>query len=105
MIDNSTLLSIVSVCIAAASFVLNRRKDNKADDQKEATEITTVIVKLENISNDTKDIKNELRNVRNEVGELRERVIIAEQTAKSLHKRVDAHENRLETLNRVKKED
>lgn len=96
MIDGSIVLSIISVLIAAASFVVNRRKDNKADDQKEAIEITTVIVKLENISKDTTDIKNELRNIRNEVGELRERVIIAEQTAKSLHKRVDGIENRIE---------
>lgn len=99
MIDSSTVLSIISVCIAASSFVFNRRKDNKAEDTKEATEITTVIVKLENISNDTKDIKNELRNIRTEVGELRERVIVAEQAAKSLHKRVDCFENRLEHLN------
>ena len=96
MIDGSIVLSIISVLIAAASFVVNRRKDNKADDQKEAIEITTVIVKLENISKDTTDIKNELRNIRNEVGELRERVIIAEQTAKSLHKRVDGIENRID---------
>ena len=94
-IDTSTLISVVAVLISGIGLVMNRRKDNKAEDTKESTEITTVIVKLENISNDTKDIKNELRNVRNEVGELRERVIVAEQTAKSLHKRVDAFEDRI----------
>lgn len=94
MIDLSTLLSILAVVIAGIGCFLNWKKGNKADDQKEATEITTVIVKLENISNDTKEIKNELRNVRNEVGELRERVIIAEQATKSLHRRVDNIENR-----------
>ena len=94
MIDLSTLLSVLAVVIAGIGLFLNWKKGNKAEDQKEATEITTVIVKLENISNDTKDIKNELRNVRNEVGELRERVIVAEQAAKSLHRRVDGLENR-----------
>lgn len=94
MFDTSTVISVISLSIAAASFFGNRRKDNKAEDTKEATEITTVIVKLENISNDTKDIKNELRNIRTEVGELRERVIIAEQTAKALHGRVDTLERR-----------
>jgi len=94
MIDISTLLSVLSVAIAGIVLLLNWKKGNKAENQKEATEITTVIVKLENISNDTKEIKNELRNVRNEVGELRERVIVAEQAAKSLHRRVDALENR-----------
>lgn len=96
MIEMSTLLSVLAVVIAGVGLYLNWKKGNKADNQKEAAEITTVIVKLENISNDTKEIKNELRNVRNEVGELRERVIIAEQAAKSLHKRVDNLENRLD---------
>lgn len=99
MIDVSILISVISVSIAGFVAVVNWKKGNKTEDKKEATEITTVIVKLENISNDTKDIKNELRNVRNEVGELRERVIVAEQTAKSLHKRVDCFENRLDHVN------
>lgn len=94
MIETSTLLSVLAVVIAAIGCFINWKKGNKAEDQKEATEITTVIVKLENISNDTKEIKNELRNVRNEVGELRERVIIAEQATKSLHRRVDSLETR-----------
>lgn len=101
MLDLSTALSVSAVVISGLGLAMNWKKNNKTDDQKEAAEITTVIVKLENISNDTKDIKNELRNIRTEVGELRERVIIAEQTAKSLHKRVDGLENRLN----IKKED
>jgi predicted negative regulator of RcsB-dependent stress response len=92
VIDSATLISVLAVVIAGLGLMLNWKKNNKSD----ATEITSVIVKLETISNDTKDIKNELRNIRAEVGELRERVIIAEQTAKSLHKRVDSFETRLE---------
>ena len=94
MIDLSTLFSVLAVVIAAITLFINWKRGNKAEDQKEATEITTVIVKLENISNNTMEIKNELRNIRIEVGELRERVIIAEQAAKSLHHRVDTIENR-----------
>lgn len=94
MIDLSTLLSILAVVIAGIGTFYNLKKGNKAEEQKEATEITTVIVKLENIHNATTEIKNELRNIRNEVGELRERVIVAEQTSKSLHRRVDTIENR-----------
>lgn len=92
MVDASTLISVLAVAIAGLGLLLNWKKNNKSD----ATEITSVIVKLETISNDTKDIKNELRNIRAEVGELRERVIIAEQTTKSLHKRVDNFEKRLD---------
>ena len=96
MIDLSTLISIVSVSIAAIVCVANLRRNNKAEDRKDATELTAVIVKLENINDDTKEIKSELRNIRTEVGELRERVIVAEQAAKSLHKRVDGVESRLD---------
>jgi len=95
MIEVSTLLSVLAVSFAGITLLLNWKRGSKVENKQEATEITTVIVKLETISNDTKDIKNELRNIRTEVGELRERVIIAEQTAKSLHKRVDAFEDRI----------
>lgn len=91
MIDTSTLISVLAVTIAGLGLLLNWKKNNKSD----ATEITSVIVKLETISNDTKDIKNELRNIRAEVGELRERVIIAEQRTMALHNRLDTMEKRL----------
>lgn len=98
MSEASIFISVVSVSIAALSFFVNTKRNKSADDRKEAAELTTVIVKLENISNDTREIKNELRSVRDEVGGLRERVIITEQSAKSLHKRVDSHEERLRDL-------
>lgn len=78
------------------------KRNKTVDDKKDATELTTVIVKLENIGNDTKDIKNELRSIRNEVGELRERVIVTEQASKSLHKRVDGLVDRVHELETAK---
>lgn len=101
-IEVSLLISVLSVGFAIYMGVSNMKRNKTTDDRKEATEMTTVIVKLENIGNDTKEIKNELRSVRNEVGVLRERVVITEQTARALHDRVDAHEKRLDTLSRVK---
>lgn len=101
-IEVSLLISVLSVGFAIYMGVSNMKRNKATDDRKEATEMTTVIVKLENISNDTKEIKNELRSVRNEVGELRERVIITEQAAKSLHKRVDSHETRLDAMSCAK---
>lgn len=94
MIEISTLISVFAVVIAGIGTFANLKKGNKSESKAEAAETATVIVKLENIGNDTKEIKNELRNIRSEVGELRERVIIAEQAAKSLHHRVDSLEQR-----------
>ena len=96
----SIIISIVSVCIATIVCVTNLRRNNKADDKKDATEMTSVIVKLENIKDDTNEIKGEVKNLRGEVGDLRERVIIAEQAAKSLHKRVDGFEIRMDNINK-----
>lgn len=93
-IEVSLLISALSVGFAIYMGVSNMRRNKATDDRKEATEMTTVIVKLENISNDTKEIKNELRSVRTEVGELRERVIIAEQRTRALHERLDKVEGK-----------
>ena len=109
MIQVSTLFTVISIAISILSVtfaivvgVANMKRNRSVDDKKDATEMTAVIVKLENISNDTKDIKNELRNVRNEVGELRERVIVTEQASKSLHKRVDGLGDRVHELETAK---
>lgn len=98
MIEISVLVSVVSVCFAVFTGVINLKRNKSADDKKEATETTAVIVKLENIGSDIKDIKNELRSVRQEVRELNDRTIIAEQAVKSLHKRVDMHEERMQKI-------
>ena len=98
MVELSVLLSLVSVAFAVFVGIINLKRNKSLDDKKEATETTAVIVKLENISNDIKDIKNELRSVRQEVRELNDRTIIAEQAVKSLHKRVDMHEERLQKI-------
>ena len=98
MIEFSTLLTIVSVSFAVFMGIINMKRNKTSDDKKDATEMTAVIVKLENISNDIRDIKNELKSVRSEIGELRERVTVTEQIGKSLHKRVDSYEERLQKL-------
>lgn len=97
-IEVSLLIAALSLGFAILFGIANMKRNKSSDDRKEATEMTTVIVKLESISNDTKEIKNELRSVRKEVGDLRERVVIAEQTTKALHSRVDAHDSRLDVL-------
>ena len=50
-------------------------------------------VKLENIADDIKDIKRESRENREEMKQLRERVVIVEQSLKSYHKRLDGEQH------------
>ena len=51
--------------------------------------MTTLIVKLENINNGVNEIKSDMRNMRNDIQDLRDRLIIVEQSTKSAHHRLD----------------
>lgn len=53
---------------------------------------TTVIVKLENISNGITEIKSEITNVKKDQKEDHERLVKVEESAKSMHKRLDTCE-------------
>lgn len=87
------IISILSLVVACVVCFTNIRRNHAADDKKQSSEMTTVIVKLETISTGINEIKADVRNVKNEVQELRERIVVVEQSSKSLHKRVDHLEN------------
>ena len=83
------VISTLSLIVASIVAITNLRRNNSADDKKQSAEMTTVIVKLENINTGINEIKADVRNVKSEVQELRERIVVVEQSTKSLHKRVD----------------
>ena len=56
-----------------------------------------LIVKLENIGNGVNEIKSDMRNMRNDIQDLRDRLIIVEQSTKSAHHRLDGLEGKKET--------
>ena len=90
--DFSQILPILSLLIAAAALARNLRGDAKT----EGADITTVIVKLENINDNVKDIKTEMKDIKADLEKMKERITIVEQSAKSAHKRIDAlHEEHL----------
>jgi len=92
-IEVALLISGVSVAFGIFAGISNLRRNQKLDDKKDATEMTTVIVKLENISIGISEIKNEMANVKNDIRESRERLIKVEESAKQAHKRLDVLEN------------
>ncbi|MDO5572966.1 MAG: hypothetical protein Q4G60_03190 [bacterium] len=91
-----TIELTAAVIIAIASLAFNvfqaMRKNNK-DDKDEAKagseRSTAVIVKLESISDDLKEIKVENRTTTERVNAQGERLAVAENSIKSLHKRMD----------------
>lgn len=92
-VELSLLLSGISVAFAVffgiTSKHRNDRKDTEQKTEDKAATHTMLITKLENIADDVKEIKRDYRETREELKELYGRVAVAEQSAKSCHKRLD----------------
>lgn len=88
-IEVALLISAVSVAFALYFGISNLKRNNKQDTANDAAQLTTVIVKLETISSGVTEIKSELKNVKNDIQDLRDRLIIVEQSTKSAHHRID----------------
>lgn len=88
-IDASILVAILSLGVSLYIGISNMKRNRTHDDRSDATQLTTVIVKLENIGMGISDIKSEMRNVKDEVRDLRDRLIKTEDSVKSAHRRID----------------
>lgn len=88
-IEITILLSILSVSVAACVATYNIRRSNKQDVKTEASEMTTVIVKLENISNGISEIKADMNGVKEDVKDLRDKYARLDESNKQAHKRID----------------
>lgn len=91
-IEVALLISGISLAFGIYSGISNLRRNQNSDVKKDASELTTVIVKLENIGTGISEIKSELTNVKNDIKESRERIIKLEESAKQANKRLDALE-------------
>lgn len=88
-IEISLLISGISVAAAIFFGIKSSKRTEKKDIQTDAAQLTTVIVKLENISTGITEIKTEMTNVKNDIKENRERIIKLEESAKQAHRRID----------------
>lgn len=88
-IEGALVISALSLAFGIYQGVTNMKRNRTADDKNDATQLTTVIVKLENISAGISDIKSDMRNVKDEVKDMRDRLIKVEESTKSAHHRID----------------
>ena len=93
-IELALVISGLSLAFGIYQGITNMRRNNRKDDREDATQLTTVIVKLENISSGIAEIKNEISNVKNDIKESREKIIRLEEAVKQAHKRIDQIEGR-----------
>ena len=101
-IELTILISGVSVAFAVYFGIVNVRRnrtvderDRTADECKDVSQMTTVIVKLENIGTTTTEIKCDLNTLKNDLRATSERLVRVEESTKSAHKRLDAIDERL----------
>ncbi len=87
-IEVALLISGVSLAFGIYQGITNMRRNNKKDDQNEAAQLTTMIVKLENISIGITEIKNDMRNVKDDMKDMNVRLVKMEQQVKVLNKTV-----------------
>jgi predicted RNase H-like nuclease (RuvC/YqgF family) len=93
-VEVALVISGVSLAFALYQGITNLKRNKAADDKKEATDMTTVVIKLETISNNVMEVKNDMKNIREDVKEDRERIIKIEESVKQAHKRLDSIEPR-----------
>lgn len=97
-IDISLVIAACSLLFAIFSGVVAMKRNEASDNKKDASEHTTVIVKLENIAEGISDIKSDMKNMKADYKELRGMVIRADESTKQAHKRLDDFKTELEEL-------
>lgn len=85
-IEVALLISAISLAFGIYSGVANMKRNSKYDTKTDTAQLTTVIVKLENIGNDISEIKNDLRDVKADVKDHSNRIVKLEQQVKVLNK-------------------
>ena len=88
-IEIALLISGISMAFGIYSGLSSIKRTSRADSRKEGAEMSTVMVKLEGISEGISEIKNDLAHVKGDIKEITERLIIAEQSLKLAHARIN----------------
>ena len=91
------IISCVSIAVAVYFGTRTQKRADAADIEKDSTTTATMMVKLESIADDIKEIKTDNKTTQSELKDFRERLALNEASVKSLHKRLDIVENRVES--------
>ena len=92
-IEISVLIGLISLAFALYSGMKKLRRDDTIDIRAETTAMTTVIVKLENISIGITELKTEFCSIKEDVKLHGERLTKVEESTKSAHRRLDNYDS------------
>ena len=87
-VEIALVISAISLGFAIYSGVSNLKRHNKQDAKSDSAQLTTVIVKLENIDKGINEIKADVKDVKNDLKDHSDRLIRLEQQVKVLNKTV-----------------
>ena len=87
-IEISIFIAILSVFFSGLVAISGLNRNSKKDIKNDTTQLTTVIVKLENIGSDIKDLKNDMRLMKDDLREHGEKIVRMEQQVKVLNNAV-----------------
>ena len=82
-------ISFISLTFGIYSSVSAGKRSARAEHKRDASELTMVIVKLEDISSGISEIKSDINGVKGDVKDITERLIVAEQQIKGAKSRLD----------------
>ena len=98
-IEVALLISGMSLAFGLFQGVSNLKRNQTNDAKNDASQLTTVIVKLENIGTGITRIESEVMSLKSDFKEDHERLVKVEESAKSAHKRMDRCEKQCKLLN------
>ncbi len=88
-VEVAIVISILSFVFNLYTGISNLKRGNRQETKEDTSQIATMIVKLDNISDDLSEIKIEVKSIKADVKEDHDRIIRLEESAKQAHKRLD----------------
>lgn len=84
-INSGVLIALIGCIVGLAGWLRNHDSDN----EKETSNMTTVIVKLENIRGSISDLKLDLRRTAEDLQSFDRRLTVVEESTKQAHNRIN----------------
>ena len=84
-INSGVLIALIGCIVGLAGWLRNHDSDN----EKETSNMTTVIVKLENIRGSISDLKLDLKRTAEDLQSIDRRLTIVEESTKQAHNRIN----------------
>ena len=84
-VNTGVLIALIGCIVGLAGWLRNHDSDN----EKETSNMTTVIVKLENIRGSISDLKLDLKRTAEDIQSIDRRLTVVEESTKQAHKRIN----------------